>query len=66
MSAYFIILFLLTIITYCVFAYNSQNVPILTEYYFYSTGVIALIIITFVFVGIAILITVVLYIAILC
>ena len=66
MSAYFIILFLLTIITYCVFAYNSQNSPILSSYSLENSGFIGLLVATFIFVGVAILMTVILYVAILC
>lgn len=66
MFAYFFLLFVFTVVMYCIFAFNSMDQPILTLDQFYNDAFVAMFIIVAILSAIAILVIVFLYVKILC
>lgn len=63
--AYFVILFILTITVYCMFAYESQNYPIL-DLEFFGDEFFILALIVFILLGVSIVGIILLYLGIIC
>ena len=63
---YFTVLFILTIVAYCIFAYNSQDYPILLPENFDEDGFFILLLVIFIMLGLSIVMTILLYLGIIC